>query len=46
MKIEKQDARKVDAKTLQYLRNRAIKLREAGKSNKETVQSYIESVTV
>lgn len=32
----KNDARKVDKKTLQYLRNRAIKLREAGHSNKET----------
>lgn len=38
MKIEKQDARKVDKKTLQYLRNRAIKLREAGKTNKEGAQ--------
>jgi len=38
MKIEKEDARKVDKSTLQYLRNRAIKLRESGKSNKETAQ--------
>jgi transposase len=36
MEIEKNDARKVDRSTLQYLRNRAIKLRENGKSNKET----------
>ena len=36
MNIEKNDARKVDRSTLQYLRNRAIKLRENGKSNKET----------
>jgi transposase len=35
MKIERNDARKVDQKTLQFLRNRAIKLREAGHSNKE-----------
>lgn len=33
MKIEKNDARKVDQKTLQYLRNRAIQLREAGLFN-------------
>jgi len=36
MKIEKYDARKADKSTLQYLRNRTIKLRESGKSNKET----------
>jgi len=35
MKIERNDARKVDQKTLQFLRNRAIKLREAGHPNKE-----------
>ena len=35
MKIERNDARKVDQKTLQFLRNRTIKLREAGHSNKE-----------
>ena len=35
MKIERNDARKVDQKTLQFLRNRAIKLRESGHSNKE-----------
>jgi len=38
MKIEKSDARKVNQETLQYLRNRAIKLRETGKSNKETAE--------
>lgn len=38
MKLEKNDGRKVDSKTLQYLRNRAIKLRETGKSNKETAE--------
>ena len=38
MKIEKHDARKVDKSTLQYLRNRAVELRESGKSNKETAQ--------
>ena len=27
-KLDKNDARKVDSKTLQYLRDRAIKLRE------------------
>jgi hypothetical protein len=32
---EKYDARKVDQKTLQFLLNRAIKLREAGHLNKE-----------
>jgi transposase len=36
MNIERNDARKVDQKTLQFLRNRAIKLRESGHSNKET----------
>ena len=36
MNIEKNDARKVNQDTLQYLRNRAIQLRETGKSNKET----------
>ena len=35
-KLEKNDARKVDSKTLQYLRDRAIKLRESGISNLET----------
>ena len=35
-KIDKNDARKVDSKTLQYLRDRAIKLRESGISNIET----------
>lgn len=30
------DGRKIDRKTLEYLRKRAIDLREAGKSNKET----------
>lgn len=30
------DGRKIDRKTLEYLRKRAIKLREEGKSNKET----------
>ena len=34
--IIKNDARKVDSKTLQYLRDRAIKLRESGVSNIET----------
>ena len=29
-KLDKNDARKVDSKTLQYLRDRAIKLRESG----------------
>lgn len=38
MKLEKNDARKVDSKTLQYLRNRAIKLRESGTSNKDTAE--------
>ena len=38
MNLEKNDARKVDSKTLQYLRNRAIQLREAGRSNKDTAQ--------
>lgn len=38
MKIERNDARKVDRKTLQFLRNRAIKLRESGHSNKETAE--------
>ena len=37
-KLEKNDARKVDSKTLQYLRDRAIKLRESGVSNIETAQ--------
>lgn len=36
--LEKNDARKVDSKTLQYLRNRAIVLRENGVSNIETAQ--------
>ena len=36
MNIKKNDARKVNQDTLQYLRNRAIQLRETGKSNKET----------
>lgn len=36
--IEKNDARKVDRKTLQYLRDRAISLRESGISNIETAQ--------
>ena len=31
-KLDKNDARKVDSKTLQYLRDRAIKLRESGVS--------------
>ncbi|MGE3593520.1 MAG: transposase, partial [Arcobacter sp.] len=35
-KINKNDARKVDSKTLQYLRDRTIKLRESGISNIET----------
>ena len=35
-KLEKNDARKVDSNTLQYLRDRAIKLRESGISNLET----------
>ena len=35
-KIDKNDARKVDSKTLQYLRDRTIKLRESGISNIET----------
>ena len=35
-KLDKNDARKVDSKTLQYLRDRAIKLRESGVSNIET----------
>ena len=35
-KLDKNDARKVDSKTLQYLRNRAIQLRESGVSNIET----------
>ena len=35
-KLDKNDARKVDSKTLQYLRDRAIKLRESGISNLET----------
>ena len=35
MKIERKDARKVDQKTLQFLHNRAIKLKEAEHSNKE-----------
>jgi len=33
--MERIDARKVDPKTLQYLRDRCIKLRKSGKSNKE-----------
>ena len=37
-KLEKNDARKVDSKTLQYLRNRAIVLRENGISNIETAK--------
>ena len=37
-KLEKNDARKVDSKTLQYLRDRAIVLRENGVSNIETAQ--------
>ena len=36
MKLERNDARKIDQKTLQYLLNGAIHLREAGYSNKET----------
>ena len=36
MKIEKNDAKKIDKSTLQYLRDRAIDLRKNGKSNKET----------
>jgi len=36
MKIKKNDARKIDKSTLQYLRDRAIDLRKNGKSNKET----------
>jgi len=36
MSIEKNDARKIDKSTLQYLRDRAINLRKNGKSNKET----------
>jgi hypothetical protein len=35
MKIERYDARKVDQKTLHFLLNRAIKLREADHLNKE-----------
>lgn len=35
MNTNKIDARKVDRKTLQYLRNRSIKLREEGLENKE-----------
>src|SRR5574344_1918442 len=35
-KLDKNDARKLDSKTLQYLRDRAIKLRESGVSNIET----------
>ena len=38
MKNEKIDGRKLDKKTLQYLRNRAIKLREDGMSNNETAK--------
>ena len=38
MKNEKIDGRKLDKKTLQYLRNRAIKLREDGISNNETAK--------
>jgi transposase len=36
--LEKNDARKVDKKTLQYLRDRAITLRESGISNIETAK--------
>ena len=35
-KLEKNDVRKVDSNTLQYLRDRAIKLWESGLSNLET----------
>ena len=35
---EKIDARKVDRKTLQYLRNRAVRLRESGKKNIEVAK--------
>lgn len=38
MKNEKIDGRKLDKKTLQYLRNRAVKLRESGISNIETAK--------
>ncbi len=38
MKNEKIDGRKLDKKTLQYLRNRAIKLREDGISNNDTAK--------
>ena len=38
MNNEKIDGRKLDKKTLQYLRNRAVKLRENGVSNNETAK--------
>jgi transposase len=38
MENEKIDGRKLDKKTLQYLRNRAVKLRENGVSNNETAR--------
>ena len=44
-KLAKNDARKVDSKTLQYLRDRAIKLRESGVSNIETVQETRDDVS-
>ena len=36
--MERIDARKVDRRTLQFLRNRCIKLRESGVSNREVAR--------